>query len=162
MNSQYYMRDDLAQDTRRFTTVHNPTGKDAEDGPGVSDKRRSGGILSFEETMTYMLNVPKRVRQDRSDVFLYIRLLETGEGIGTGPNTSVSKGGAGGYQLRGWYSHKVNEPSGKIVVGTFEENFFRLPEKTPPIDPKDFLTMTTSVEFSVEELTGTTTRRKLD
>ena len=142
--------------------MHNPAGKDPEDGAGVSDKRRSGGILEFEETLTYMLNVPKKVRQDRTDVYVYFRLLETGETIGTGGNTSVSKGGSGGYQLRGWYCHKINEPTGKVIVGTFDENFFRLPEKTPPVDTKDFLSLPTSIEFSIEEMTGTTTRRKME
>ena len=47
-------------------------------------------------------------------------------------------------------------------MGTFEENFFSPPEKSPPIDAKDYVTLSSSIEYSIEELTGTTTRRKLD
>ena len=163
MSSQFVVRDDMDQDTRKSTTVHNPKGKDPDDGPGASDKRQPGNRLSFEETMTYMLNVPKRVRQDRKDLFLCIKVYETGDVIGAGgANNSMSQNMGGKYQLKGWYCHKINEPNGKVIVGTFEENLFSPPEKTPPIDPKDFLTIASSVEYSIEELTGTTTRRKLD
>lgn len=162
MSSQFVVRDDMDQDTRKSTTVHNPKGKDPEDGPGASDKRRPGNKVAFEETITYMLNVPKRVRQDRKDLYLSIKVYETGEVIGTGANQSMSQGGGSKYNLKGWYLHKINEPNGKVMVGTFEENLYSPPEKTPPIDPKDFLTIATTVEYSIEELTGTTTRRKLD
>ena len=91
--SQFVLRDDLDQDTRKHTTVHNPSGKDPEDGPGVSDKRRSGNMLSFEETITYMLNVPKRVRQDRKDVYLILKfeILDLDNAIGAAVNTSASR-----------------------------------------------------------------------
>lgn len=163
VSSSHLIRDDLDQDTRRTTTIHNPKGKDPEDGAGASDKRKSNSLLSYEETFTYMLNVPKRVRQDRKDLFLYIKVFEIGDGIGASPNKSMSsQGGKGNYVLKGWYCHKLNESNGKVIVGTFEENIYSPPEKVPPIDPKDFITLQSSVEYSIEELTGTTTRRKLD
>jgi hypothetical protein len=109
-----------------------------------------------------MISVPKRVRQDRKDVYLVLRVLETGDQIGSGPNKSISMNGGGKYQTKGWYCHKLNEANGKVVVGTFEESLFAPPEKSPPIDPKDFLSLSTSIEYSIEELTGTTVRRKLD
>lgn len=112
-----------------------------------------------------MLNVPKRVRQDRKDVYLIFKfeILDLENAIGAAVNTSASRNdGLGRYQLQGWFCHKLNEPNGKVIVGTFEENFFSPPEKSPPIDSKDYITLSTSIEYSIEELTGTTTRRKLD
>lgn len=164
MSSQFILRDDLNdKEARQFSAVHNPYGKDPEDGPGAGDKRQAGNALAFEDTLTFMINIPKRVRQDRKDVFLVLRVLETvGDQIGAGPNKSISQNGGGKYATKGWYCFKLNEPNGKVIVGTFEESLFAPPEKSPPIDPKDFITISSSIEFSVEELTGTTVRRKLE
>lgn len=163
MSSQFILRDDLNdKEARQFSAVHNPHGKDPEDGPGASDKRQAGNALRFEDTLTFMINIPKRVRQDRKDIYLVLRVLETGDQIGSGPNKSISQNGGGKYQLKGWYCHKLNEPNGKVIVGTFEESLFAPPEKSPPVDAKDFISLSTSIEYSVEELTGTTVRRKLD
>lgn len=163
MSSQFILRDDMNdKEARQFTSVHNPHGKDPEDGPNAGDKRQAGNAIAFEDTLTFMINIPKRVRQDRKDIYLVLRVLETGgDQIGTGPNKSISQSG-GKYQTKGWFCHKLNEPNGKVVVGTFEESLFAPPEKSPPVDPKDFISLSTSIEYSVEELTGTTVRRKLD
>lgn len=163
MSSQFILRDDINdREAKQYTTVHNPSGKDPEDGQGASDKRQAGNILRFEETLTYMINIPKRVRQDRKDVYLVFRVLETGGEIGAGNNVSVSAQPGGKYQVKGWFCHKLNEPNGKVQVGTFEESLFAAPERPPPIDPKDFITLSSSIEYSIEELSGTGFRRKLD
>lgn len=164
MSSQFILRDDLNdKEARQFTSVHNPNGKDPEDGPGVSDKRQAGNLLSFEDTLTFMINIPKRVRQDRKDVYAVLRVMESGnDQIGSGANKSISQNAGGKYQLKGWYCFKLNEPNGKVIVGTFEESLFAPPEKSPPVDAKDFISLSTTIEFSIEELTGTTVRRKLD
>lgn len=163
MSSQFILRDDINdKEAKQFTSVHNPHGKDPEDGPNAGDKRQAGNILTFEDTMTFMINIPKRVRQDRKDVYLVLRVMETSnDPIGTGHNVSASVQG-GRYQTKGWYCHKLNEPNGKVIVGTFEESVYAPPERPPPVNSRDLVSLSTSVEFSIEELTGTTVRRKLD
>jgi hypothetical protein len=160
MDEQFILRDDLDQNTKRFSTVHNPEGKDAEDGPGAGDKRRGGAILEFEEDQNFMLNVPKHVRTSRRNVYLCFQILEINEELIDG-DKSVIKGSK--YQLRGWYCHKLNEPNGKVIVGTHEEYLYNPPQRQPPVNPKDVATLPQSIEFSVEEITSTgTTRRKLN
>lgn len=101
MSSQFILRDDLNdKEARQFTTVHNPSGKDPEDGPGASDKKQADNVLRFEDTLTFMINIPKRVRQDRKDVYLVLRVLETGDQIGSGPNKSISMNGGGNTRPR--------------------------------------------------------------
>ena len=110
MSSQFILRDDINdREAKQYTTVHNPSGKDPEDGQGVSDKRHAGNILRFEETLTYMINIPKRVRQDRKDVYLVFRVLETGGEIGAGNNVSVSAQPGGKYQVKGWFSSSLEK-----------------------------------------------------
>ena len=160
VSNQFLQRDDLDNDTRKSTTVHTPKGKDTADGQGAGDKRIPGNAVSWEETFTYFLNVPKRVKEDRKNIFLVMRVYETGEELtGRNPNTSATMQG---YQLKGWYCQKLNEANGRLIVGSFQENLYSPPEKSPPFDPSLMIQITPSIEFTIEELTSATSRRKLD
>lgn len=160
MSNQFVQRDDLDNDTRRSTTVHTSKGKDSNDGQGAGDKRIPGNAVSWEETFAYFLNVPKRVREDRKDIYLVMRVYETGEELtGRNPNTSATMQG---YLLKGWYTMKLNEPNGKLIVGSFQENLYSAPEKSPPFDPSLMTQISPSIEFTIEEITSAASRRKLD
>lgn len=160
MSNQFVQRDDLDNDTRRSTTVHTSKGKDSNDGQGAGDKRIPGNAVSWEETFAYFLNVPKRVREDRKDIYLVMRVYETGEELtGRNPNTSATMQG---YQLKGWYTMKLNEANGRLIVGSFQENLYSAPEKSPPFDPSMMTQISPSIEFTIEEITSAASRRKLD
>ena len=106
------------------------------------------------------MNVPKRVREDRKDIFLVMRIYESGDELtGRNVNTSATMQG---YHLKGWYCQKLNEPNGKLVVGTFQENIYSPPEKSPPFDPSLMTQITPSIEYTIEEMLSATSRRKLD
>lgn len=120
-----------------------------------TDKREGSG-LTFEETFTFQLNVPKHVRSTRRNVYIAIQVLEVNKTPING-DSSMIKGS--NYQIRGWYLHKVNLTNGKVKVGTFDEYIYSPPQKRPPFDPASALTLSQTLEFTVEELTGTRARK---
>jgi len=156
LDEQFILRDDLDQSTKRETTEHVPL--DAKDSLASEngDDKRQGNALIFEEQFNVYLNVPKHVRSTRRNVYLVIQILEINEKQIMGDNSMI-KGSK--FQVRGWYIHKINEPNGKVNPGTFEEYIYAPPQKRPPVNKADLVTLSQTLEFSIEELTGTTTRK---
>lgn len=158
MDENFILRDDLDQDTRKNTSVHIPNGEADQSMMSKTrgnDKREGNGI-SFEETFDFILNVPKHVRSTRRNVYIALQILEVNKSQINGENSMIK---GSNYQIRGWYLHKVNLANGQVSVGTFDEYIYSPPQKKPPFDPSSALTLSQTIEFTVEELTGTRTRK---